>query len=252
MADSSSDSANRREATVSPVHVRAEPGDFAESVLLPGDPRRANYIAENFFEDARLVTEERGMLGYTGTYKGEPVSVQATGMGCPSAAIVTEELIQLGARNLLRIGTCGGYSRELRLGDLVIATAATPNDGTVASITRGLPYAPVAHFDMIHAAHHAAESAGRRTSVGPIVSSDLFYDPEEEPARLWGDFGVLAVEMEAAAVFTIAAMHGVRAGCLLTVSDTIGEEIVRISDEELKNAVDNMMALALDALNALN
>ncbi len=237
---------------MSPVHVRAEPGDFAESVLLPGDPRRANYIAENFFEDARLVTEERGMLGYTGTYKGKPVSVQATGMGCPSAAIVTEELIQLGARNLLRIGTCGGYSRELRLGDLVIATAATPNDGTVSSITRGMPYAPAAHFDVIHAAHHAAEGAGRRASVGPIVSSDLFYDPEEEPARLWGGLGVLAVEMEAAAVFTLSAMHGVRAGCLLTVSDTIGEEIVRISDEELKNAVDNMVALALEALNTLS
>ena len=237
---------------MSPVHVRAEPGDFAESVLLPGDPRRANYIAENFFEDARLVTEERGMLGYTGTYKGKPVSVQATGMGCPSAAIVTEELIQLGARNLLRIGTCGGYSRELRLGDLVIATAATPNDGTVSSITRGMPYAPAAHFDVIHAAHHAAESAGRRAFVGPIVSSDLFYDPEEEPARLWGGLGVLAVEMEAAAVFTLSAMHGVRAGCLLTVSDTIGEEIVRISDEELKNAVDNMVALALEALNTLS
>jgi DeoD family purine-nucleoside phosphorylase len=237
---------------LSPVHVRAEPGDFAESILLPGDPRRAKYIAENFFEDARLVTEERGMLGYTGTYKGEPVSVQATGMGCPSAAIVTEELIQLGARNLLRIGTCGGYNRDLRLGDLVIATAATPNDGTVASIARGLPYAPAAHFDIVHAAYHAAERVGRRAFVGPIVSSDLFYDPEEEPARLWGDLGVLAVEMEAAAIFTLSAMRGVRAGCLLTVSDTIGEEVVRITDEELKNAVDNMMALALDTLHALN
>ena len=237
---------------MSPVHVRAESGDFAESVLLPGDPRRASYIAENFFEDARLVTEERGMLGYTGTYKGVSVSVQATGMGCPSAAIVTEELIQLGAKNLLRVGTCGGYSQDLRLGDLVIATAATPNDGTVASITQGYPYAPAAHFDVVHAAHHAAESAGRRTFVGPIVSSDLFYDPEEEPARLWGDLGVLAVEMEAAAIFTLAAMRGVRAGCLLTVSDTIAEEVVRISDEDLRNAVDNMMALALDTLNALN
>ncbi len=237
---------------MSPVHVRAEPGDFAESVLLPGDPRRARYIAENFFEDARLVTEERGMLGFTGTYKGAPVSVQATGMGCPSAAIVTEELIELGAKNLLRVGTCGGYNQQLRLGDLIVATAATPNDGTVLSITQGVPYAPAAHFDVVHAAHHAAESAGRRTFVGPIVSSDLFYDPEEEPARLWGDLGVLAVEMEAAAVFTLAAMRGVRAGCLLTVSDTIGMEIVRISDEELKNAVDNMMALALDTLHALN
>ena len=237
---------------MSPVHVRAEPGDFAESVLLPGDPRRATYIAENFFEEAKLVTGERGMLGYTGTYKGEPVSVQATGMGCPSAAIVTEELIELGARNLVRVGTCGGYHRDLRLGDLIIATAATPQDGTVSSITRGLPYAPAAHFDIVHAAHHAAESAGRKTFVGPIVSSDLFYDPQEDPATLWSKLGVLAVEMEAAAIFTLSAMRGVRAGCLLTVSDTIGMEVVRISDEGLQRAVDNMMALALDTLHALN
>ncbi|HET7478685.1 MAG TPA: DeoD-type purine-nucleoside phosphorylase [Rubrobacteraceae bacterium] len=238
---------------MSPVHVRAEPGDFAESVLLPGDPRRAKYIAENFFEDAKLVTEERGMLGYTGTYKGEPVSVQTTGMGCPSASIVTEELIQLGCKNLLRVGTCGGYHEDLRLGDLIVATAATPQDGTVSSITQGVPYAPAAHFDLVHAAHHAAESAGRRTFMGPIVSSDLFYDPEDDPATLWSNLGVLAVEMEAAAIFTIAAMRGVRAGCLLTVSDTIGREaVVRIEDSALRDAVDNMMALALDTLNALN
>jgi DeoD family purine-nucleoside phosphorylase len=237
---------------MSPIHVRAEPGEFAESVLLPGDPLRAKYIAENFFEDARLVTEERGMLGYTGTYKGEPVSVQATGMGCPSASIVAEEVIQLGAKNLLRVGTCGGYAEDLRLGDLIVATSATPNDGTVSSLTGGVTYAPAAHFDVVHAAYHAGEDAGRRTFVGPIVSSDLFYDPVEAPERVWGDLGVLAVEMEASAIFTIAAMHGVRAGCLLTVSDTIGAEVVRISDEELRGAVDNMMELALDTLNALN
>ena len=237
---------------MSPIHVRGEPGDFAENVLLPGDPRRAKYIAENIFDDAKLVTEERGMLGYTGSYKGEPVSVQATGMGCPSASIVAEELIQLGAKNLLRVGTCGAYDRDLRLGDLIVATSAAPQDGTVSSITRGVPYAPAAHFDIVHAAHHAAESAGRRTFVGQVVSSDLFYDPTEDPATLWGDLGVLAVEMEAAVIFTIAAMHGVRAGCLLTVSDTIGAEIVRISDEDLRNAVDNMMTLALDTLYALN
>lgn len=238
---------------MSPVHVRAEPGDFAESVLLPGDPRRATYIAENFFDDARLVTGERGMLGYTGTYKGEPVSVQATGMGCPSASIVTEELIQLGAKNLLRVGTCGGYHANLALGDLIVATAATAQDGTVSALTQGVPYAPAAHFDVVHAAHHAAESAGTRTFMGPIVSSDLFYDPEEDPAGLWSNLGVLAVEMEAAAIFTIAAMHGVKAGCLLTVSDTIGREnIVRIEDSALQTAVDNMTALALDTLNALD
>ena len=237
---------------MSPIHVRAEPGDVAESVLLPGDPLRAKYIAENFFEDAKLVTEERGMLGYTGTYKGKPVSVQATGMGCPSASIVAEEVIQLGAKNLLRVGTCGGYSEELQLGDLIVATSATPNDGTVSSLTGGVPYAPAAHFDIVHAAYHAGEGAGRRTFVGPIVSSDLFYDRVEDPAELWGNLGVLAVEMEASAIFTIAAMHSVRAGCLLTVSDTIGAELVRISDEELRAGVDNMMKLALDTLNALN
>jgi purine-nucleoside phosphorylase len=200
--------------------VRAEPGDFAESVLLPGDPRRAKYVAENFFEDAKLVTKERGMLGYTGTYKGEPISIQATGMGCPSAAI---------------------------------ATAATPADGTVSSITRGLPYAPAAHFDVLHAAYHAAQKGtGRQTFIGPIVTSDLFYDPEEEPAILWGNLGVLAVEMEAATIFTIATMRDVKAGCLLTVSNTIGEEDARVSDEGLQNAVDDMVTLALDTLNVLN
>lgn len=237
---------------MSPVHIRAEEGDFAENVLLPGDPRRARYIAENFFDDPKLVTEERGMLGYTGTYKGEPVSVQTTGMGCPSASIITEELIQLGAKNLLRVGTCGGYADGMQLGDLVIATAATAQDGTVDALTQGIPYSPAPHFDLVHAAYHAAEDAGRRTFMGPIVSSDLFYDPTEDPREMWGNLGVLAVEMEAAAIFTIATMHGVRAGCLLTVSDTIGEEVVRISDEDLQSSVDNMMSLALDTLKALN
>lgn len=228
---------------------------MAESVLLPGDPRRARYVAENFLKGAKLVTEERGMLGYTGTYKGERVSVQTTGMGCPSAAIVTEELLQLGARNLLRIGTCGGYHPEMALGDLVIATAATPADGTVSSLTRGTPYAPAAHFDLVHAAYHATEenAPNRKKFLGPIVSSDLFYDPEEDPQALWSSLGVLAVEMEAAAIFTIAAMRGVRAGCLLTVSDTIGREgVVRIEDSDLSGAVDDMVGLALETLVALN
>jgi DeoD family purine-nucleoside phosphorylase len=243
---------------MSPVHVRAEKGEIAEKVLLPGDPRRARYIAENFFDDARLVTEERGMLGFTGTYRGEPVSVQATGMGCPSAAIVTEELIQLGAKNLLRVGTCGGYHPEMQLGDLVIATAAVPHDGTVSSLTRGFPYAPAPSFDLVHAAYHAAEErptdhSERRYFMGPIVSSDLFYDPEEDPQEVWHSLGVLAVEMEAAVIFTIAAQKGVKAGCLLTVSDTIGrDEVVRISDEDLRGAVDDMMGLALDTLHALD
>ncbi len=238
---------------MSPIHVRAESGDFAESVLLPGDPRRATYIAENFFESAKLVTYERGMLGYTGTYAGEPVSVQTTGMGCPSTAIVIEELLQLGVKNLLRVGTCGGYHPEMKLGDLVIATAATPQDGTVSSITQGVPYAPAAHFDLVHAAYHAAEASGRRPFLGPIVSADLFYDPEEDPQGLWHSLGVLAVEMEASVIFTLAAMRGARAGCLLTVSDAIGaDKVERIEDSALKGAVDDMVVLALEALKALH
>jgi DeoD family purine-nucleoside phosphorylase len=238
---------------MTPVHVRAEPEDLAESVLLPGDPRRATYIAENFFKDARLVTEERGLLGYTGTYGGEPVSVQTTGMGCPSTAIVTDELIQLGAKNLLRVGTCGGYHPEMELGDLVIATAATPQDGTVSSLTGGVPYAPAAHFDLVHASYHAAEKSDRRPFLGPIVSADLFYDPEENPQALWHSLGVLAVEMEASAIFTLAAMRGVRAGCLLTISDAIGpDKVERIEDSALKGAVDEMVGLALNTLKALH
>jgi DeoD family purine-nucleoside phosphorylase len=237
---------------VSPVHLRAEPGDYADSVLLPGDPRRAQYIAETFFEAPKLVNEERGMLGYTGTYGGQPVSVQSTGMGCPSASIVTEELYQLGARNLLRIGTCGGYSPDMSLGDLVIATAATPMDGTTTTLTRGIPYAPAADFHAVHAAYHASEGYDARPHLGPVVTSDVFYDPEEEPQELWNGLGVLAVEMEAASIFTISAMHGIRAGCLLTVSDTIGLEVTRISDEALRKAVDDMTKLALDTLNALD
>ena len=240
---------------MSPVHVRAEPGDFAESVLLPGDPRRAQYIAENFLEDARLVTEERGLLGYTGSYDGNLVSVQTTGMGCPSAAIITEELIQLGVRNLLRVGTCGGYHPEMKLGDLVIATAATPQDGTVSSLTRGVPYAPAAHFDIVHAAYHAAESVAsiRRPFLGPIASADLFYDVEEDPQALWHSLGILAVDMEASVIFTLAAMRGVRAGCLLTVSDAIGsDKVERIEDSALRGAVDEMVGLALETLKVLN
>lgn len=237
---------------MSPVHLRAEPGDYADSVLLPGDPLRARYIAENFFESPVLVNEERGMLGYTGTYDGQPVSVQSTGMGCPSAAIVAEELHQLGARNLLRVGTCGGYSERMSLGDLVIATAATPMDGTMSTLTRGIPYAPAADFHMVHAAYHASENYAALPHLGPIVSSDVFYDPEEDPQELWDGLGVLAVEMESSVLFTIAAMREMRAGCLLTVSDSIGVEVTRISDDALRKAVDDMTALALDTLNALD
>ena len=234
-----------------PIHVRAEPGDYAEACLLPGDPLRAKYVAETFLDDVQERNRERNMLGYTGTYKGRPVSVQSTGMGCPSAAIVIEELVQLGAKRLLRIGTCGGLQADLALGDLIVAISAVPQDSTATHLVQGEPHAPTADWELIHSAVHAAKELGKPVRVGPIVSSDVFYDPDPERAQRWSDRGILGVEMEAAVLFTLGALRKVRAGCLLTVSDVIVEgEFKRISDEELRAAVDQMTELALGTVTA--
>jgi DeoD family purine-nucleoside phosphorylase len=233
-----------------PIHVRAEPGDYAEACLLPGDPLRAKYVAETFLEDVEQKNWERGMLGYTGTYNGRPVSVQSTGMGCPSAGIVIEELVQLGVKRLLRIGTCGGLQPDLQLGELIVALSAVPADATATHLV-GEPHAPTADWELVHSAVHAAKQLGRRVRVGPIVSSDLFYNPDEGQYARWSDRGILAVEMEAAMLFTLGALRKVRAGCLLTVSDIVVEgEFVRISDEEMKAAVDGMTELALGTVTA--
>jgi DeoD family purine-nucleoside phosphorylase len=234
-----------------PIHVRAEPGDYAEACLVPGDPLRARYVAEKFLDGAEQRNAERGMLGYTGTYKGRPVSVQATGMGCPSAAIVFEELIQLGVKRLLRIGTCGGLQPDLALGDLIVALSAVPSDKTALTYTGGEPHAPTASWELVHGAVHAAKELGKPVRVGPIVSSDVFYDPDKGRAQRWSDRGILAVEMEAAVLFTLGGMRKVQTGCLLTVSDVVVEsEFVRISDEELRAAVDQMTELALETITA--
>jgi DeoD family purine-nucleoside phosphorylase len=229
-----------------PIHVRAEPGDYAEACLLPGDPLRAQYIAETFLDEPRQTNRERGMLGYTGAFRGRPVSVQATGMGCPSAAIVIEELVQLGVRRLLRVGTCGGLQPDLALGDLIVALSAVPADGTARHYTGGEPHAPTADWGLVHSAVHAAKELGKPVRVGAIVSSDVFYDPDGGRAERWSSRGILAVEMEAAVLFTLGALRKVQAGCLLTVSDIIvAGEFKRISDAELKAAVDQMTELAL-------
>jgi DeoD family purine-nucleoside phosphorylase len=234
-----------------PIHVRAEPGHYAEACLLPGDPLRAKYIAENFLEDVEQRNWERGMLGFTGTYGGRPVSVQSTGMGCPSAGIVIEELVQLGVKRLLRIGTCGGLQPDLQLGDLIVGVAAVPQDATARHYVGNEPHAPTADWELVHSAVHAAKELGKRVRVGPIVSSDVFYDPDPERAQRWSDRGILAVEMEAAVLFTLGALRKVRAGCLLTVSDVIVEgEFTRISDEDLRAAVDQMTELALGTITA--
>jgi 5'-methylthioadenosine phosphorylase/purine-nucleoside phosphorylase len=233
-----------------PIHVRAEAGDYAEACLLPGDPLRAKYVAETFLENAEQRNWERGMLGYTGSFRGRPVSVQATGMGCPSAAIVIEELVQLGVKRFLRIGTCGGLQPDLRLGDLIVAVSAVAADATARHLV-GEAHAPTADWELVHGAVHAAKELGRPVRVGPIVSSDLFYNPDEGQYQRWSDRGILAVEMEAAVLFTLGALRKVKAGCLLTVSDVVVEgEFVRITDEEMKAAVDQMTELALDTVTA--
>jgi DeoD family purine-nucleoside phosphorylase len=234
-----------------PIHVRAEAGDYAEACLLPGDPLRAKYIAETFFDDAVQRNAERGMLGYTGTFEGKPVSVQATGMGCPSAAIVTEELIQLGVKRLLRVGTCGGLQADMELGDLIVAVSAVPADQTAVKLVSFEPHVPTADWRLVHGAVHAAKELGKPVRVGPIVSSDLFYNPDDGQYGRWSDRGILAVEMEASVIFTLGALRKVQTGCLLTVSDVVVEgEFVRISDEEMKAAVDQMTELALRTITA--
>jgi 5'-methylthioadenosine phosphorylase/purine-nucleoside phosphorylase len=233
-----------------PIHVRAEPGDYAEACLLPGDPLRAKYVAETFIDGAEQKNAERGMLGYTGTFAGKPVSVQATGMGCPSAAIVIEELVQLGVKRLVRIGTCGGLQTDLALGDLIVALSAVPADSTAQHLI-GEPHVPTAHWDLVHGAVHAAKELGKPVRVGPIVSSDLFYNPDEGQYERWSERGLLAVEMEAAVLFTLGALRKVKTGCLLTVSDVVVEgAFVRISDEEMRAAVDQMTELALSLVTA--
>ena len=231
-----------------PIHLRAKDGDYAEACLLPGDPLRARWIAERFFDNARQVNGERALYGFTGTFDGKPVSVQATGMGTPSASIVVEELIQLGVTRLLRVGTCGGLSADLSLGDLVLALAAVPADGTTSRYVAGEPHAPTADWDLLHGAVHAAKELGSALRVGLIASEDAFYEPDGSQHRRWSERGVLAVEMESAAIFTIAALRGVQASSVLAVSDLLFPERVRIGDEALREAVESMTELALRAV----
>jgi DeoD family purine-nucleoside phosphorylase len=230
-----------------PIHLRADPGDYAPNVLCPGDPVRATYIAETFFEPGfRRVNTERGMLGYTGTFEGRPISVQATGMGCPSAGIVFEELIQLGVTRLVRVGTCGGFGSRVSMGDTVVAVSASADDLTPLRYAAMDGFAPTATFGLAAtAATLASERAMGSVHVGSVVTSGMFYDPDPGSFARWNRLGHLGVEMEAAMMYTIAAVKGVEALAIMTVSDRLGDEgdSARISDEELRAGVDRMMLL---------
>ena len=201
-----------------PIHLTGDLGDYADGCLLPGDPLRAKYIAETFFDDPVEVNTERGMLGYTGTFHGKRVSVQASGMGCPSAAIVIEELVQLGVKKILRVGTCGGLQPGMTMGELIVAVSATPADHTATHLVGGEPHAPTADWELVHGAVHHAKELGKKVRVGGIVSSDVFYNPDGSQYQRWSDRGILGVEMEAATLFTLGALKKIQTGCLLTVS----------------------------------
>jgi DeoD family purine-nucleoside phosphorylase len=233
-----------------PIHLRAEPDDYAPAVLVPGDPRRAKYIAETFFDPgARCVNEERAMLGFTGTFKGKPLSVQSVGMGGASAAIYYTELAeQLGAKRIIRVGTAGGLATGLRMGDTVVAVSATSDDPMIDILTHGDPHAPTADWRLVELASRLARERGATVHVGPIVTSAIFYDTRPGMAKRWKDRGHLAIEMEAAILYTLGAIMGFEAMALMTISDLIGDEgdTERISDAELKAGVDKMMEVACD------
>ncbi|MGQ9736087.1 MAG: phosphorylase family protein [Thermaceae bacterium] len=206
-----------------PIHLRTEPGSVAPKVLLPGDPGRAEWIAKTFLEDPVLYNSHRGLLGYTGRYKGVTVSVQATGMGAPSASIVVEELIHLGARVLVRVGTCGAADEGLNPGDLVIVQGAIPLEGTTRQYLGGLPYAPVPDVEVFLALLNAAKALGVPHRAGLVVTEDAFYATTLEGARFWAGYGVLAFEMETSALFLLGKMRKVRSGAVLAVSNRIGD-----------------------------
>jgi 5'-methylthioadenosine phosphorylase/purine-nucleoside phosphorylase len=219
-------------------------------VLVPGDPHRATYIADTFFDPgAKCVNEERGMLGYTGTFKGKPISVQSVGMGCASAAIYYSELIQLGVKRIIRVGTAGGLADGLRMADTVVAISATPDDPIIDHLTGGEAHAPTASWSLVEHSVGLARAGGANVHVGPIVSSALFYDPREGIMERWRQRGHLAVEMEAAVLYTLGAIHKIETLCLVTISDIIATAdgtSERISDADLKLGVDRMMTVACD------
>lgn len=231
-----------------PIHIRTEPGAVAPLVFLPGDPARAEALAARL-RDPVCYNRHRGLLGFTGEAAGVRLSVQTTGMGAPSAAIVAEELVRLGARVLVRVGTCGGVA-GVAPGELVIATASCPLDGTTARYVAGDPYAPVASFAVTRALVDAAHALDLSPRVGLIATEDVFYNPDPRHRDTWAARGVLAFEMEASALFTVAALRGVHAGCLLTVSNTSGASNW-LEGEGLQTAVERLLDVALAAAPAL-
>lgn len=232
-------------------HIGANRGDIAETILLPGDPLRAKYIAENFLEDVVQYNNVRGMLGFTGTYKGKKISVQGTGMGVPSIGIYSHELItEYGCKNLIRIGTAGSTNEDVKIRDVVVALAASTDSNINKLRFNGADYAPTANADLLFKVYEIAKERNISLKAGNVLTSDTFYGDDHDSWKKWSKFGVLCVEMETAQLYTTAAKHGVRALTLLTISDSLvtGEATTA---EERQNTFNDMIKLALDAAISL-
>ena len=231
------------------THINAADGAVASAVLLPGDPLRAKFIAENFLENAVCYNEVRGMFGFTGTYKGKKVSVQGTGMGQPSFSIYATELFKFyGVETAIRIGTCGAINADVKVRDTILANAACSDSSLISQRFGSLHFAPSATFPLLHKAYTKSAELGIKTFVGPVASSDLFYD-DNENWKKWAEYGVLGMEMEAAELYTLAAKFHRNALAILTVSDNIltGEQTTA---EERQKTFKDMIILALETVTA--
>lgn len=229
------------------THIGAGPGEIAETVLLPGDPYRARWAAETFLDSPRLVNEVRGMLGYTGTWRGHPVTIHGTGMGMPSLSIYVNELIRdYGARTLIRIGSAGAMQAHVAVRDLVLAMTATTISTPSAGMFRELSFAPCADFGLLSAAHAAARARGLPVHAGGIYSADVFYDERPDLNEQMTRHGTLAVEMETAELYILAARHGARALSVLTVSDHLLTHEALPADQRERSFGD-MVEIALTA-----
>jgi len=228
------------------IHIKAKQGDIAETVLLPGDPLRAKWIAETFLNNIYCYNDVRGMLGFTGTYQNKKISVQGTGMGIPSALIYCHELINdYGVKNLIRVGSAGSYQKEIKIRDIVIAMAASTNSGLNTIRFNGADYAATASFDLFTKAVTIAKQKNIKVKAGNILSSDEFYTDDFNDYKKWADYGVLCVEMETNGLYTVAAKHKVNALSILTISDSLvtGETT---SSKERQQTFKEMIEIAIE------
>ncbi|MBU1290355.1 MAG: purine-nucleoside phosphorylase [bacterium] len=228
------------------IHIGAKEGDIAGTVLLPGDPLRAKYIAENFLTDAICYNEVRGMHGYTGTYKGKRISVQGTGMGIPSISIYISELItNYRAKNLIRIGSCGSMQADIKIRDVILAMSASTDSNINKIRFSGMDYASTANFDLLKKAYDIALEKGISVKVGSVLTTDTFYHDDPNSWKHWANYGILAVEMETAVLYTMAAKFKVNALSILTVSDSLVTREETTSEERQKT-FNQMVEVALE------